>query len=70
MNFIDGRKLADPRDLELLDGHAPEEISDLYSKLNGDTWFRQEWPERVGLGFQLVHVGTQYKPTSETSNVA
>jgi hypothetical protein len=40
-----------------LDGHAPEEISDLYSKLNGDTLFRQEWPERVGLGFQLVHVG-------------
>ena len=64
------RKFAVPRDLELLwMGHAPEEVGDLYSKLN-DTLFRQEWAERVGLGFQLVHVGTQNKLTSETSNVA
>jgi len=51
-------------------GHAPEEVGDLYSKLNDDTLFRQEWAERVGLGFQLVRVGTQNKLTSETSNVA
>jgi hypothetical protein len=24
-------------------GHAPEEVGDLYSKLNDDTLFRQEW---------------------------
>lgn len=37
------RKLAVPRDLELLwMGHAPEEVGDLYSKLNDDTLFRQE----------------------------
>jgi hypothetical protein len=54
------RKLAVPRDLELLwMGHAPEKVGDLYSKLNDDTLFRQEWAERVGLGFQLVHFGTQ-----------
>ena len=65
------RKFAVPRDLELLwMGHAPEDVGDLYSKLNDDTLFRQEWAERVGLGFQLVHVGTQNKLTSETSNVA
>ena len=64
------RKLAVPRDLELLwMGHALEEVGDLYSKLNDDTLFRQEWAERVGLGFQLVHVGTQNEPASETSNV-
>ncbi len=65
------RKLAVPRDLELLwMGHEPEEVGDLYSKLNDDTLFRQEWAERVGLGFQLVHFGTQIELTSETSNVA
>jgi hypothetical protein len=36
-------------------GHAPEEIGDVYSKLKDDVGFRQEWNERVGLGFNLVH---------------
>jgi hypothetical protein len=65
------RELAVPRDLELLCmGHAPEEVGDLYSKLNDDTLFRQEWAEQVGLGFQLVHFGIQTELTSETSNIA
>jgi hypothetical protein len=36
-------------------GHAPEEVGDLYSKLKDDVAFRQEWAERAGLGFELVH---------------
>jgi len=40
-------------------GHAPEEVGDLYSKLKDDVSFRQEWAERVGLGFELVHSSTQ-----------
>jgi hypothetical protein len=40
-------------------GHAPEEVGDLYSKLKDDVSFRQEWSERAGPGFELVHVGTQ-----------
>jgi hypothetical protein len=40
-------------------GHAPEEVGDLYSKLKDDAAFRQEWAERAGLGFELVHVGLQ-----------
>ena len=32
---------------------AAEEVGDLYSKLKDDVSFRQEWGERVGLGFQL-----------------
>jgi hypothetical protein len=51
-------------------GHAPEEVGDLYSKLNDDTLFRQEWAERIGLGFQLVHIGTQKERTKERENVA
>jgi hypothetical protein len=58
-----------PRALELLwMGHAPEEVGDLYSTLNDDTQFRQEWAERVGLGFELVHAGpqTEMKAKSKT----
>jgi hypothetical protein len=40
-------------------GHAPEEVGDLYSKLKDDVSLRQAWAERTGLGFELVHVGTQ-----------
>jgi len=53
-----------------LDGACTRRVGDLYSKLNDDTLFRQEWAERVGLGFQLIHFGTQIELTSETSNVA
>ncbi len=54
------RKNGVPKDLERYwMGHAPEEVGDLYSKLKDDVSFRQEWAERVGLGFELVHVGTQ-----------
>ena len=37
-------------------GRAPEEVGDLYSKLKDDVAFRQEWAERVGLGFELVRL--------------
>ncbi len=30
-----------------------------YSKLRDDATFRQEWAERIGLGFDLVHIGPQ-----------
>jgi integrase len=54
------RKNSVPKDLERYwMGHAPEEVGDLYSKLKDDVSFRQEWAERAGLGFELVHVGTQ-----------
>jgi hypothetical protein len=51
-------------------GHAAEEVGDLYSKLKDDVSFRQEWAERVGLGFQLVHIGPQNKAKIETKKVA
>jgi len=53
------RKNAVPKDLERFwMGHAPEEVGDLYSKLKEDVSFRQEWTERIGLGFQLslIHI--------------
>jgi integrase len=54
------RKNNVPKDLERYwMGHAPEEVGDLYSKLKDDVSFRQEWAERAGLGFELVHVGPQ-----------
>ena len=54
------RKNSVPKDLERYwMGHAPEEVGDLYSKLKDDVAFRQEWAERAGLGFELVHVGLQ-----------
>jgi hypothetical protein len=34
-------------------GHAPETVTDRYSKLKDDVQFRQETAELVGLGFQL-----------------
>ena len=40
----------------VLMGRAPEEVGDLYSKLKDDVAFRQEWAERVGLGFELVRL--------------
>ena len=40
-------------------GHAAEEVGDLYSKLKEDVAFRQQWAERIGLGFELVHIGPQ-----------
>ena len=51
-------------------GHAPEEVGDLYSKLKEDLAFRKEWAERVGLGFELVHVGTQNVSNVYAANVA
>jgi hypothetical protein len=60
-----------PKDLERYwMGHAPEEVGDLYSKLKDDVAFRQEWAERAGLGFELVHVGPQNAGAVRTMRVA
>jgi integrase len=65
------RKNGAPKDLERnWMGHAPEEVGDLYSKLKDDVPFRQEWAERIGLGFELVHVGTQNAVAVRRSRVA
>jgi integrase len=65
------RKNSVPKDLERYwMGHAPEEVGDLYSKLKDDVSFRQEWAERAGLGFELVHVGTQNAAEVRTNKVA
>jgi integrase len=65
------RKSSVPKDLERFwMGHAPEEVGDLYSKLKEDVAFRQEWAERIGLGFELVHVGTQNVVAGEAANAA
>jgi integrase len=65
------RRTGTPRDLERYwMGHAAEEVGDLYSKLKVDVSFRQEWAERVGLGFQLVHIGPQNEAKIETKKVA
>jgi len=65
------RKNGVPKDLERYwMGHAPEEVGDLYSKLKDDVSFRQHWAERTGLGFELVHVGTQNAVAVRTMRVA
>lgn len=65
------RKNDVPRDLERFwMGHAETEVGDLYSKLKDDVSFRREWAERIGLGFELVHVGTQNEREVETEKVA
>lgn len=65
------RKNAAPKDLERVwMGHASEEVGDLYSKLKEDVAFRQEWAERIGLGFELVHNGPQKAAARETEKVA
>jgi len=65
------RKNGAPKDLERVwMGHASEEVGDLYSKLKEDVAFRQEWAERIGLGFELVHNGPQKAAARETEKVA
>ena len=65
------RKSGAPKDLERFwMGHAPEEVGDLYSKLKEDVAFRQEWAGRIGLGFELVHIGPQNAEAVEASKVA
>ena len=60
-----------PKDLERYwMGHAPEDVGDLYSKLKDDVAYRQEWAERVGLGFELVHTGPQNAESIEAEKVA
>jgi integrase len=65
------RKNGVPKDLERIwMGHASEEVGDLYSKLKEDVAFRQEWAERIGLGFELVHNGPQNAEATEAEKVA
>jgi integrase len=53
------RKSRVPEDLtKLWLGHADSSITDGYARqLREDVSFRQEWAEKCGLGFQLVHLG-------------
>jgi hypothetical protein len=51
-------------------GHASEDVGDLYSKRKDDVAWRQEWAERVGLGFELVHIGPQDTASLESEKVA
>jgi hypothetical protein len=65
------RKNGVPKDLERFwMGHAPAELGDLYSKLKDDVAFRQQWAERVGLGFSVGTLGTQKSKTVEIAKVA
>ena len=65
------RRNGTPRDLERFwMGHAAEEVGDLYSKLKDDMAFRQEWAEKVGLGFQLVHIGPQNEGKAKSEKAA
>jgi len=65
------RKSGVPRDLERLwMGHASTEVGDLYSKLRDDVVYRQERAERIGLGFELVHNGSQNAVAAEVEDVA
>jgi integrase len=65
------RKNSVPKDLERYwMGHEPEEVGDLYSKLKDDVSFHQEWAERAGLRFELVHVGLQNAGAVRTKRVA
>jgi len=65
------RRNAVPKDLERFwMGHAAQEVGDLYSKLKEDLAFRQEWAERIGLGFELVHIGPQNVAAVKTPKVA
>jgi hypothetical protein len=65
------RKNGVPKDLERYwMGHASEDVGDLYSKLKDDVAYRQEWAERVGLGFELVHIGPQIETKPEQQNAA
>jgi hypothetical protein len=40
-------------------GHASEEVGHLYSNLKEDVAFRLQLAERIGLGFDLVHIGPE-----------
>ena len=65
------RKNGVPKDLERIwMGHASEEVGDLYSKLKEDVAFRQQWAERIGLGFELVYNGPQNVASIKTEKVA
>jgi len=65
------RKNGVPKDLERIwMGHASEEVGDLYSKLKEDVAFRQQWAERIGLGFELVHNGPQNVASIKPEKVA
>jgi integrase len=65
------RRNGAPKDLERFwMGHAAEDVGDLYSKLKDDVAYRQEWADRIGLGFPLVHNGPQNAAATETEKVA
>jgi integrase len=65
------RKNGVPKDLERYwMGHASQEVGDVYSKLKDDVEFRQQWAERVALGFELVHIGPQNTTLAKSERIA
>src|SRR5437870_9179807 len=48
------RKSMVPEDLiKFWIGHAPQTVTDVYSKVKNDVKFRREVAEKVGLGFEI-----------------
>jgi len=50
-------------------GTRPKTLETLF-KLKDDMACRQEWAERVGLGFELVHIVSQNATSIESEKVA
>ena len=66
------RKSRAPEDLtKLWLGHAASSVTDGYARqLREDVSFRQEWAEKCGLGFELVHLVHQSQPGFAAPGVA
>jgi integrase len=66
------RKARVPWDLEKFwIGHANKDVTDKYAEqLKGDLEYRQEWAEKVGLGFSVGTNGTKLEPDPLVENVA
>jgi integrase len=66
------RRKRAPEDLiKLWLGHAKSTVTDFYATgLAKDLAWRREWSDRVGLGFDLGHIGLQNLPEIETATTA
>jgi hypothetical protein len=54
----------------VLDGHAGNDMSHLYDKINEDVAFRRKWAEQCGLGFDLRSVVLNVPKTAEKKETA
>ena len=65
------RKNLVPEDLiKFWVGHAPQTVTDVYSKLKADVRFRQSVAEKVGLGFELEHSSCTVHPATSQISAA